>query len=106
MINTLKISKQLEAATLPKAQADAIAEALADATAPELASKSDIITLRGELKNDIKELELRMIKEISRFRAQLNGRINVILWVLFALTGLTWILQVFAITLKHLLGIP
>lgn len=100
MIDTLKISKALETATVPKIQADAIAEALAEVTTSDLASKSDISNLR----TDLKDLELRLSKDISAVRDQLTGRINVILWAVGGVGALTWILQIFGTAIRHLFG--
>ncbi len=102
MIDTLKISRELEAASLTKVQAEAIAEALAGVTASDLASKADL-----------KDLELRLTKEISAVRQeistvrdQLSGRINVILWAVCGLSGITWILQIFGMAIRHAFGQP
>jgi hypothetical protein len=95
MIDTLKISKELEAATLSKAQAEAIATALAEVTSAELASK-----------NDISQLELRLTKEIGAVRDQLAGRINVILWAILGVAAITWVLQIFGTAIRHFFGQP
>lgn len=52
--DTLKFAEKLEAGGLTHAQAKAAAEAFAEATSPELASKSDL-----------RELELRMTVELG-----------------------------------------
>jgi hypothetical protein len=101
LINTLKISKALETATVPKIQADAIAEALAEVTASDLASKSDI----SDLRTDLKDLELRLSKDVSTVRDQLTGRINVILWAVCGVGVLTWILQIFGTEIRHAFGL-
>jgi hypothetical protein len=53
MLDTLKIAKRLEAANLSTAQAEAIAEAIAQVTDAELAAKADL-----------KETELRLSEKI------------------------------------------
>ena len=57
MIDTLKISKQLEAATFSKVQSEAIAEAIAEVTSVNLVTKAD-------LELGLKELELRLSEKI------------------------------------------
>lgn len=56
MIDTLKITRRLEAASLPTAQAEAIAQAIAEVTSMDLATKADIADVRtaiAELKADL-----------------------------------------------------
>jgi hypothetical protein len=104
VIDTLKISKQLEAAALTKAQAEAIAEALADVTTAGLATKSDVIELRSILKADIKDLELRLSAKIIDLKDQLTGRIYMILWGVIGAGAITWILQIFGTAIRNAFG--
>jgi hypothetical protein len=56
VIDTLKITRRLEAASLPTAQAEAIAQAIAEVTSMDLATKADIADVRtaiAELKADL-----------------------------------------------------
>ena len=56
MIDTLKITRRLEAASLPTAQAEAIAQAIAEVSSMDLATKADIADVRtaiAELKADL-----------------------------------------------------
>jgi hypothetical protein len=89
MIDTLKISKDLENATLTKAQADGIAEAIMQVTSSDLVSKADL-----------KDLELRLIKEMGGLR----DRVNTILWAILGVGVVTWILQFFGASIRHLFG--
>lgn len=60
MIDTLKISKNLEAATLTKPQAEAIAEAIAEVTSADLATKVDIKDLELRLQDRLLDIQNRM----------------------------------------------
>jgi hypothetical protein len=51
--DTLKFVEKLEAAGVPHAQAKATAEAFAEATSQELATKADLAAVKAELKADI-----------------------------------------------------
>lgn len=51
--DTLKFVKRLEASGVPVAQAEATAEAFAEATSQELATKSDLSEMKTELKGEI-----------------------------------------------------
>jgi hypothetical protein len=106
MINTLKISKQLEAASLSKAQADAIAEALADVTTAELATSQLELRLSkdiGALRQGIGALRDSLTKEIHNISSR-------ILWPVGVLALITWILQAFGTSIgtaiRHALGQP
>ena len=88
MIDTLKISKNLEAALMPKAQADAIAESIAEVATADLATKADL-----------KDLELRLSEKINTVR----DRIGTILWAVVGVGILTWLLQIFGTNIRHLL---
>ncbi|ATQ69964.1 MULTISPECIES: hypothetical protein [Methylosinus] len=59
--DTLKFARKLEAGGFTQAQATAAAEAFADATSQELATKSDLAATKAELKADI-ELVKRDLK--------------------------------------------
>jgi hypothetical protein len=51
--DTLKFVEKLEAAGVPHAQAKATAQAFAEATSQELATKADLSAVKAELKADI-----------------------------------------------------
>ncbi|MBY6241460.1 DUF1640 domain-containing protein [Methylosinus sp. Sm6] len=59
--DTPKFARKLEAGGFTQAQATAAAEAFADATSQELATKSDLAAMKAELKADI-ELVKRDLK--------------------------------------------
>lgn len=67
IMDTLAISKSLQAATLPPAQADAIASAIGTSIDERAATKADIQMLRGELG----QLEARLDGKLSGMKAQL-----------------------------------
>jgi hypothetical protein len=90
MIDTLKISKQLEAASLPKAQADAIAEALADVTTAELATKVDLANLELRLNEKINSLR-DLIGDVRDQIGNIRDRVNTILLGILGVGAVTWI---------------
>lgn len=93
MLDTLKYSHQLEAAGIPREQAEAQAEALREALVHgelatkgdlkdlEAATKANIQELRAELKADTKDLETRLT---TRMYA-LHGATIAVLFGLFKL---------------------
>jgi hypothetical protein len=99
--DTLKISKQLEAANLTKVQADAIAEALAEVTTAELATKNDLSQLELRVTKELSGLS----KEIGSVRDSLTGRINVILWAIGGVGIIAWVLQVFGTAIRHVFSL-
>ena len=60
MIDTLKIARRLEAANLPKSQAEAIAESIADIQNSDLATKADLSALRAEIHEGIGKLTITL----------------------------------------------
>jgi len=58
MFNTLTYAKRLEAAGIPRPQAEAQVQVLAEIVESELATKNDI-------KRDLKELEYRLVIKLS-----------------------------------------
>ena len=58
MLNTLTYAKRLEAAGIPRPQAEAQVQVLAEIVESELATKNDI-------KRDLKELEYRLVIKLS-----------------------------------------
>lgn len=95
--DTLKFAKTLrEKAKMTPEQAEGISEAFADATDQQLATKTDIAnlrtemtSLRTELKTDIRETELRLETKIEATKSEILkwmfGQTLVILGVLIAL---------------------
>ena len=58
--DTLKFASKLQSGGFSPEQAKAAAEAFADATGEELATKADLKMETANLRSDIRELELRM----------------------------------------------
>ena len=79
--DTLKFTKRLEEAGVPRKQAEAQAEAFREAQETqldELATKRDVM----ELKRDIKELELRLMHDLTlRFGGMLAVAVAVIVMI-------------------------
>ena len=97
MINTLKITKNLEAASIPKPQADAIAEAIASVVTSDLVTKADLRVTEAGLRAELKDLELRLSDKINAVRDRIT-------WMVGGIGGVTWILQIFGANIRHLLG--
>jgi hypothetical protein len=105
--DTLAYMKRLEAGGIDRAQAEAHAEAVNDYLRPDLATKDDIATLRGEMDVFRAEahagmagLEQRLVGAISTLRqdiatreARLIGVIAAMLGVLFGLIALLKLLS-------------
>ena len=60
--DTLKFVEKLESGGFSHAQAKAAAEAFADATGQELATKADIVRLRTEMKADLADAKADTLK--------------------------------------------
>ena len=56
MIDTLRIARRLEAANFDKSQVDAITESIADILQSDLATKTDLSTLRADIHQAIGKL--------------------------------------------------
>jgi hypothetical protein len=66
--DTLKFVEKLEAGGFTHAQAKAAAEAFAEATSQELATKSDLLIIRSDIsavRAEMRELELRMTVKLG-----------------------------------------
>jgi hypothetical protein len=66
--DTLKFVEKLEAGGFTHAQAKAAAEAFAEATSQELATKSDLLVIRSDIsavRAEMRELELRMTVKLG-----------------------------------------
>ncbi len=70
--DTLKFVEKLEGGGFSHAQAKAAAEAFADATGEQLATKADIAAVRA----DLKEIELRLEAKIDRVETRLEAKIE------------------------------
>jgi ubiquinone biosynthesis protein UbiJ len=78
--DTLRFSKRLKEAGFTESQAEALAEAIKDASGEaELATKADV----ADVKRDIKELELKID---ARFEG-LKGELTLLKWMLGLLLG-------------------
>ena len=76
-IDTLTIARQLEAAKLPREQAEAIATAIRDSETASfalLATKADIVEVRAEIEVLRKELKA----EIEALRREFRGEIDAL----------------------------
>jgi hypothetical protein len=74
--DTLKFSRKLESAGIPREHAISIAEAVAEVqqdSIGELATKSELMSAKTELKNDIVQLEQRMTIKIGTMLFMLGG---------------------------------
>lgn len=73
--DTLKFVEKLEASGFPHAQAKATAEAFAEATSQELATKSDLLAVKSELKADIAATRSELQADIAATRSELQADI-------------------------------
>jgi hypothetical protein len=75
-IDTLKVAKRLREAGFNEPQAEAVVAAVREgAEGADLATKADIAELRGELKADIREAELRLEAKIEAIKADILNRV-------------------------------
>lgn len=65
MFNALNFTKRLEAAGVPREQAEAHAQVLLEVVESELATKRDIKEFQETTKRGLKELEYRLVVRIS-----------------------------------------
>ena len=78
--NTLKFVERLEKAGIPREHAKAEAEALSEVFeigTQDLATKADLLTLKTELKSDMREM-----------KAEIMGEMKLSRWMLAAVIGL------------------
>ncbi len=71
-IDTLKLAKRLRQADFTDLPAEALAEAVGEATVEGVATKLDIAELRAELKQDIADLRAELKQDIADLRAELK----------------------------------
>jgi hypothetical protein len=70
--DTLKFAQTLrDKAKFTPEQAEGLSEAFAQASADQLATKSDISGLRSDLRSDLREAELRLEAKIEATRAEI-----------------------------------
>jgi len=69
MFNSLSIAKQLEAAGVPRAQAEAHVQILSDVVENEIATKRDLKELEAGTKRDLKELEAATKRDLKELEA-------------------------------------
>jgi hypothetical protein len=65
MFNTLKYTKLLEEVGVPRNQAEAQVQIIAEILEDDVATKSDLREVRNELKNDITQLEYRLVIKLG-----------------------------------------
>jgi hypothetical protein len=76
--DTLKFVEKLESSGYPHAQAKATAEAFAEATSPELATKTDLLAVKSELKAEIATTRSDLQAEIAATRSDLHAEIAAV----------------------------
>lgn len=75
-VDTLSYVKRLEAAGVPRPQAEAHAEALRDEVAPQLATSVDLGAAVDRLEGKIEAAELRLDAKIEASAARLEAKIE------------------------------
>jgi hypothetical protein len=88
-LDTLAYVRRLESAGVPRAQAEAHADAFAAFAADELATKRDLLEVEARLRSEIRELDIRLSGRME----QLEGRMTIKLGgMLVAAVGLVAVL--------------
>jgi hypothetical protein len=70
-LDTLGYVKRLEAAGVPRAQAEAQAEALRDDVSTRMATKSDIALVRADVASETKAIRTELANEAKAIRTEL-----------------------------------
>ncbi|NJM90765.1 MAG: DUF1640 domain-containing protein [Myxococcales bacterium] len=81
MIDTPTIARRLEAAKMPREQAEAVATALRESelvVLAELATKADLEHVRLELKADIEAVRKELKGEIEALRKELSAEMRLL----------------------------
>ena len=76
--DTLKFVEKLEAGGFTHGQAKATAEAFAEATSQELATKADITAIRADVKNEIAAIRADVKNEIAAIRADVKNEMAAV----------------------------
>ncbi|HEY0295372.1 MAG TPA: hypothetical protein VGC69_08600 [Bordetella sp.] len=95
--DTLKIVERLERGGFTREQAKTQAEVLADVINPDalgFATRQDLQDVRGELRNELHEVEYRLVARITtvehkleNFQKATEGKFNLLYWMMgFMLT--------------------
>jgi len=99
--DTLKFAQTLrDKAKFTQEQAEGLANAIADATSDQIATKGDIKDLRVELRNDMREMESRLEIKIEMLRS------DVLKWIVGSIGFQTLIILGAVITLTRVIGHP
>ncbi|ETX00112.1 hypothetical protein [Candidatus Entotheonella palauensis] len=77
LIDTLKFKTRLLDGGFEESEAQALVDAMSEASMEHFATKADVAELRGDLKGDIAELRGDLKGDI----AELRGQINNIKWI-------------------------
>ena len=80
--DTLKFVEKLEAGGFTHAQAKATAEAFAEATGQELATKADIAAVRTDLRTEIAAVRAELRETELRLEAKIEGvKSDIVKWM-------------------------
>jgi hypothetical protein len=83
-IDTLEYVKRLEAAGVPRPQAEAHAQAMRDTVAPQLATKADLDLLGTKLEARMDALEARLEGRMNALEARtaaVESRLGMLQWM-------------------------
>jgi hypothetical protein len=78
-MDTLKLSKRLQQAAMPKDQAEALADGLAEAVKEDMITKQDLQIVKSDLELRTSELELRLVKMITESKNQILLAIGLLI---------------------------
>jgi len=89
VFDTLKASRNLKAAGIDEAHAEAIVESMAEAFEDTVATKSDIVSVRADLKTEIAAVRVDLKTEtgavradIEKLEASVKGDIKLLKWMI------------------------
>ncbi len=75
-LDTLAYVRRLESAGVPRAQAEAHADAFAAFAADELATKRDLLEVEARLRSEIRELDIRLNARMDQQDLSLGARMD------------------------------
>lgn len=78
VFDTLKASRNLKAAGIDEAHAEAIVQSMAEAFEDTVATKADIVSVRADLKTEISAVR----SDIEKLEASVKGDIKLLKWMI------------------------
>ena len=87
LFDTLRLSRTLrDKGHFTADQADALAEALGDATQSDIATKSDLAAVQSSLRTEIAELKTELKNDIAQIKTNLaETKADILKWIIGAI---------------------